>query len=666
MPKNILSALIVLSCAVLVWLLLQEDGTAPRQNSTYTDVYRNTGFHSAGYGDGAAAGVLPARPYVRWWWFADSISAADVKAQLQWVKRQGFGGVEIAFVYPLHGDTARARLPWLSREWSAAVAHAAQTCDALGLGCDFTFGTLWPFGDSRVPEYDGTRVYGEKGSPKGMRLTWEHPRRGRVINHLDRRAFARYAARVGAALAPALRGRKQRAIARGLFCDSWEVETRGLWTPGLDTLFQGEHGYDIRPLMDSLYLPGYEGAHYDYMKIVSRLVREEFYRPFTAAAHVNGAYTRAQCCGAPTELLAAYGAVDVPETEAILFEPGFARIPASAAALGGKPYVSAETFTCIYGWKGWPGPGPHQGSERVEDLRPLADALFAHGVNHIVWHGMPYNPPGRRENFYAAVHVAPDAAFAPRLRAFNDYLAAVSAHMRRGRSAGDIAAYLPTEDAWMDVLLPDSLQFPWAWGRYEMRYVRPPEFLRGYQPLWVNAEVLREGRVRDGFFTFGDLRVRALYVDARYLDRETLAALDRVAAAGLEICLARIPQPPGRYAQEGWEEALAALRAQPSVHGDVRHLLRHPPLAAGVEVPPFWCREEHGEAWFFFAHPDARYLRYPLRYGQAEDAAGRSLRLRLHWGGEDHWVRVRFAPGAGTLLHIGRDGRVRQVALPEV
>ena len=47
-----------------------------------------------------------ARPYTRWWWFSGPIEPAVIESQLDWAKANGFGGVEIAWVYPLQ-DTAR-------------------------------------------------------------------------------------------------------------------------------------------------------------------------------------------------------------------------------------------------------------------------------------------------------------------------------------------------------------------------------------------------------------------------------------------------------------------------------------------------------------------------------------------------------------------------------
>ena len=86
------------------------------------------------------------KPYVRWWWYNQPITEREIGTQLAWVAAQGFGGVEIAWVYPLPGRPAGPR--WLSAEWSALVGAASQAASRLGLGCDVTFGSLWPFGDA--------------------------------------------------------------------------------------------------------------------------------------------------------------------------------------------------------------------------------------------------------------------------------------------------------------------------------------------------------------------------------------------------------------------------------------------------------------------------------------------------------------------------------------
>lgn len=39
-------------------------------------------------------------------------------------------------------------------------------------------------------------------------------------------------------------------------------------------------------------------------------------------------------------------------------------------------------------------PATYLRQEQTADLKMVADALFAQGINHHVYHGMPYNPKG--------------------------------------------------------------------------------------------------------------------------------------------------------------------------------------------------------------------------------------------------------------------------------
>jgi hypothetical protein len=48
---------------------------------------------------------LTAAPMMRWWWFGPSVERAELDRQLQAMAAAGFGGVEVAFVYPLEEAT---------------------------------------------------------------------------------------------------------------------------------------------------------------------------------------------------------------------------------------------------------------------------------------------------------------------------------------------------------------------------------------------------------------------------------------------------------------------------------------------------------------------------------------------------------------------------------
>ncbi len=330
----------------------------------------------------------------------------------------------------------------------------------------------------------------------------------------------------------------------GLFCDSLEIDSRGLWSPALWDEFARERGYRLEPLSDDL--DRLTDVRYDYRKFLARVMVREFYAPFTEFCHDQGAYSRVQCHGSPTDLLTCYSAVDVPESEALLFDPPFSRIPASAAALSDRAVVSAETFTCIYGftsprhieaYRYWR-------REQVADLKLLADAVIANGVNQIVWHGMPYNGAGCHHEFYASVHVGPDCAFVDELPAFNAYLESVCGRMQSGRTVSELAVYLPNEDMWMLDLMPLELRTPGAAYWWEMRHVLVPEETRPFQPLWISAAMLARAEMREGRLAIGSQSFAALYLDVEWLDADGLAEIERLSHRQVSRSCSSAPPRP--------------------------------------------------------------------------------------------------------------------------
>jgi hypothetical protein len=87
------------------------------------------------------------KPYTRWWWLAGPFRREDIRFQLEWLRSEGFGGVELAWLRPSWMGDADPEIEWLGPEWSDLVALTKQEAERLGLGCDFTFGSCWPFGD---------------------------------------------------------------------------------------------------------------------------------------------------------------------------------------------------------------------------------------------------------------------------------------------------------------------------------------------------------------------------------------------------------------------------------------------------------------------------------------------------------------------------------------
>jgi hypothetical protein len=611
-----------------------------------------------------------AKPYTRWWWFASEIRKDDIARQLDWLKERGFGGVEIAWVYPLNierykkwytwitDDQRKIEEPrpkWQSPEWSDIVAFAKEHAGRIGLGVDFTFGTAWPFGDSLVPEEDRAKVYGRPDYRQKVIISWEYPRNGLVIDHMNKPAFERYAARMSAALGKAARiGRPS-----GFFVDSWEVETNGIWTDGFGAAFKKRYGYDIEPFMAALQAPENAGPRYDYMKLVSEFVIENFYKPFTGACHDAGAFSRVQANGSPTDLLDAYATADVPETEALLYEPGFGRIAASAAAFSGRKDVTSETFTCAYGF-----PRDHFKEEQTADLKLIADAVLANGVNHIIWHGTPFNPANAAHDgeFYASVHIGEKGALSGELAAFNQYMENVSARMGDGATYSNMAVYIPVEDAWVQGEYPKEMQFAWTGtGAYELRYIEPAAETKGYHPLWINGTFLKRASLENGRLRLGDAVFSSLYVDVDYMDAEALKTILDLAKKGFPVCLKKKPSQPGRNQSAFYRSYVEELSGLPNVSADLRGLALPKPLVEGERLPDFWCRVKDGETTIFFAQPLAQNLKLPLKYGQSFMDKEMTRRVVIHANGKSIPYDLVFKPYQSILVHVDKSGRLSLV-----
>jgi hypothetical protein len=86
---------------------------------------------------------------VRWWWFGAAVEKPEMLRELQQMKRNGIGGAELAFVYPMVLDDPAAglvNLPFLSPPMLDAVNYAQAQGRALGLRIDVTLCSGWPYG----------------------------------------------------------------------------------------------------------------------------------------------------------------------------------------------------------------------------------------------------------------------------------------------------------------------------------------------------------------------------------------------------------------------------------------------------------------------------------------------------------------------------------------
>lgn len=593
------------------------------------------------------------KPYTRWWWLKGPFTKSEITRQLDWIKDNGFGGVEIAWLAPGWLGEHAPPPKWLSDEWSDIVALTSTLAQERSLGCDFTFGSCWPFGGSLVGELDAAQTFG--GTSREQLLgSWEEygDKKCRVVNHLSRKALADYSKQMLVALEPALQTNNC-----ALFCDSLEINTHKLWDRHLWDKFESRFGYRLEPFIDTLNAE--IDVRYDYRKLIAETMSSEFYSAFTEVAHSADAFSRVQCHGSPTDLLSAYACADIPESETLLFEPHFSRIPASAGVLANKPVISAETFTCIYGFshirdakllKLWK-------HEDINDLKLLADAIIAHGVNQIVWHGMPFNSVGGDTEFYAAVHVGPDSSFAGLLPQFNRYLNNICRIMQTGKTLTQVAVYLPNEDNWMAGEIPKRDRTPGARHYWQMRHVTAPAETEGYHPIWISLPFLKKAKIKNNSLLIDDSVFQALYIDCEWLDNEAVDQIFRLAKEGLPIVMVKRPIQPGFSKQTTYQQRLDDLLSLANVFQSIKDV-EIKPFVSGEALPFYWARQTDQTVYVFLAHPATRDIHFAMKYQQSQLATAQPMKLRFSWWGYTRMLTVRFEKQSSIILCLQSNGGV--------
>src|SRR5215212_8160429 len=108
---------------------------------------------------GFADPPLIAAPMMRWRWFGQSVERDELSRELIAMARAGFGGVEVAYVYPLGPATT----DFMSDAFLADLRFAADRAHELGLRFDLTLGSGWSFGGPHIStELAARRLHWER------------------------------------------------------------------------------------------------------------------------------------------------------------------------------------------------------------------------------------------------------------------------------------------------------------------------------------------------------------------------------------------------------------------------------------------------------------------------------------------------------------------------
>ena len=391
----------------------------------------------------------------------------------------------------------------------------------------------WPWGTEletiHIPEGDWKLVFFVVSMHRNRVGKPGRNAEGRVIDHCSRRAMDVFLDNMVCPIARRVPG------VHGWFCDSIEVEGHN-WSGVLLEEFRKRRGYDLSLYVYALW--GQVGelsprVRYDYFRTMGELTLENFFDRLTEFAHENGAISRIQAHGTWADILRAYAAADIPEGETfgdhrtLEVNTIHRRLAASAGHVYGKPIISNETFT----WLKRP-----RFTETLMEMKAAVDAVFCDGINMIVNHGYacsPENAGKRGWPFYASTHINHTAPWWPFYHHLSDYIARVSAMLRRGRPCAEVAVYLPTADVYAENMMSElhlAMRLEERLGRAQMDAVQKA----GYWFDYINDEALTSlGEMRDGGLWIGENRYRAiLLIGCTRLPVETAQALERFAACG--------------------------------------------------------------------------------------------------------------------------------------
>lgn len=382
---------------------------------------------------------------------------------------------------------------------------------------------------------------------------------GLEVDKLDKAAVGRYAQTYLDLYKQASGGKLGADGVGSLITDSWEAGFQN-WTPALLDEFKARRGYDAKPFAPVLAGRVVDSAEaserflWDYRLTLKELVADAHYSVLAKAAHERGMAYYTEASGDNPRVLGdgmtLKARSDIPTAE--FWYRNFASGPgqfslkadlqeaASAAHVYGKPLAAAESLTVAAGADPW--------SFSPAMLKPVADQIFALGVNRILLHESRQQPfvdakPGLTLAIFGQ-YFNRNETWAEDAAPWLTYLARTSYLLQQGRYVADVA-YFYGEDRTLTELFRtrDNTDVP-----------------SGYAYDYVNREALltllsvKDGRV----VTPSGMSYRILFAPPQ-VTRLTLPALQKIrdlVAAGAVLVA---PRPVGGLGQAAADEKIATL-----------------------------------------------------------------------------------------------------------
>ncbi len=266
---------------------------------------------------------------------------------------------------------------------------------------------------------------------------------GWVLDPFSQQAVATHLTAVGEPLLKAFGDNPPYAI----FSDSLEAYGAD-WTPDLPAEFIKRRGYDLIPHLPELVAgetPAADKVRHDWGQTLTELVNQNYLTQINNWAIAHHTKFRSQTYGEPAVSFSSQKLATLPEGEGPQWRAfSTLRWAISANHVFGNNVTSGETFTWL-----------HSPVFRATplDMKAEADIDFIMGENQLIFHGWPYSPPDGKVpepgwSLYAAAVFNDHNPWHPVMPEVTRYIQRVSALLRQGQPANQVAILLPTDDAW--------------------------------------------------------------------------------------------------------------------------------------------------------------------------------------------------------------------------
>ena len=371
---------------------------------------------------------------------------------------------------------------------------------------------------------------------------------GNVIDHFSESALKGYLSKFDSALAS-----HDISTLRAFFNDSYEVDdARGAadWTPLLFEEFVKRKGYKLEDHLPALL--GNDEAEKsdrvlsDYRETISELVLKNFTTVWRDWAHTKSAIVRNQAHGSPSNILDLYAEVDIPEIEGV--EPLRMKMASSAGNVVGKKLVSSESATWL---------NEHFESN-LSDIKVAIDRFLLNGINHVLYHGTTYSPPGETWPgwlFYASIHMNPRNSLWANADALNQYIARCQSFLQQSSPDNDVLLYFPIYDRFATRGEEMVEHFDGVGKQFEnTAFRRNAETMlkRGYTFDYISDAQIKKLNVKEGeLITEGTAAYKTIVIPhCRYLPVATFAKIISLAKGGATVIITEgFPESPAGFSK---------------------------------------------------------------------------------------------------------------------